>query len=280
MKLYSNISYIYLLRDPISEKVRYVGQSNNPILRLSTHLQESKNPYTHKHCWINGLINYQIVPYIEILACSRLEKINALEKYYISIYNKEGFLTNKTEGGSGVEMHIEGKPHFEKNIDLELLKELYFTLSSGDLALKFGISRGTLSRKAKLLGLPPRFKRFNIPKGQLYKLYIEEKLSCDKIGEILNCSGAKIEKYLKVYQIPLRKIGDLYLKNAHKEREKLRRAREFEVFNKETKEKVGNWFNKTTCAEDLKLVKADRISAALHGKITSYCGYTFKYVEK
>ena len=48
---------IYTLTDPITNQVRYVGKSNNPLKRYYKHLNESlKSTKTHKNNWINKLI--------------------------------------------------------------------------------------------------------------------------------------------------------------------------------------------------------------------------------
>ena len=93
--------YIYTLTDPITNTVRYIGQTNNLNRRLNGHIQtslnmNSKKSNTHKSCWIRKLLNQNTKPIINIIhECIDYEESNFYEKYYITKYTNEGFnLTN------------------------------------------------------------------------------------------------------------------------------------------------------------------------------------------
>jgi hypothetical protein len=93
--------YIYKLIDPITNEVRYIGQTDNPQRRFNGHLSSSTNVKsssynTHKSCWIRKLVNSGYEPIMEIVdSCETLEQSNSLEKLYIESFVERGFkLTN------------------------------------------------------------------------------------------------------------------------------------------------------------------------------------------
>lgn len=93
--------YIYKLIDPITNEVRYIGQTDNPQRRFNGHLSSSTNVKsasynTHKSCWIRKLVNSGYEPIMEIVdSCETLEQSNSLEKLYIENFVEMGFkLTN------------------------------------------------------------------------------------------------------------------------------------------------------------------------------------------
>lgn len=93
--------FIYVLKDPISEEIRYVGQTDNPERRYSRHLANSLNEksheyQTHKSRWIRKIVDENNFPIIEIIEeCNSYLESNKREKYYIEKFTKKGFkLTN------------------------------------------------------------------------------------------------------------------------------------------------------------------------------------------
>lgn len=62
----------------------------------------------------------------------------------------------------------------------------------------------------KSIGL--RFKQPTISKEELDDLYVNQNLSCYKIGEKLNISVKQVSRWLKKYQIPARKFSTQGLK--------------------------------------------------------------------
>jgi len=60
---------IYLLIDPETRLVRYVGNSKNPRGRLTQHIRESRaRQNTAKKAWIYGLLTRNRAPEIRIVA--------------------------------------------------------------------------------------------------------------------------------------------------------------------------------------------------------------------
>jgi hypothetical protein len=97
------IQYIYVLKDPISNEIRYVGKSNNPEKRLKRHLSRYGliESWTPKNKWILYLKNNNLEPIMEVID-STTGDINELEIKWIKHYRDLGLnLTNSTDGGDG-----------------------------------------------------------------------------------------------------------------------------------------------------------------------------------
>lgn len=93
-------TYIYILKDPITYEVRYVGKSNNPKRRLTYHLSKTKDLGTHKRNWINSLNSK---PILEIIKEVPKNEWQSYEKYYIEYYTSIGCnLVNWGDGGEGL----------------------------------------------------------------------------------------------------------------------------------------------------------------------------------
>lgn len=92
---------IYTLTDPNTNKVRYVGKSNNPKLRYNKHCVLS-NKNTHKNNWINKLLKENKKPILDIIDEVPIENWVFWETYWISQFKTWGFnLVNNTNGGDG-----------------------------------------------------------------------------------------------------------------------------------------------------------------------------------
>ncbi len=90
---------IYILQDPISFEVRYVGLSTQGVVR---------SKQSHKgHCksWIQSLKKIGLKPIVRVLQqwdCISIEELNKAEIYWISYFQGNGSpLTNLTTGGEG-----------------------------------------------------------------------------------------------------------------------------------------------------------------------------------
>lgn len=99
--LYMKNIFIYVLKDPNTKNIRYVGQTNDIKRRFNRHLNNSKSFYDNRHIsnWIRSLTNPPIIETIEIC---KYENRNVREKYWIDYYLKQGNnLCNSSYGGSG-----------------------------------------------------------------------------------------------------------------------------------------------------------------------------------
>jgi group I intron endonuclease len=99
-------TYIYILIDPETNLVRYVGKTTNIKRRYSQHIYEAKRIKTHKNNWLKYLLDKKLKP--EILVIDEIEENEwtQLEQWYIEYYRFLGYiLTNGTLGGDGIIGH-------------------------------------------------------------------------------------------------------------------------------------------------------------------------------
>lgn len=95
-------TYIYILEDPITQEVRYVGKSNNPKRRYQSHLCNKPKVKYHSYYWIQNLLKNGVKPILTIIDETE-DNWESLEKYWIEQFKNWGYkLTNCTLGGEGV----------------------------------------------------------------------------------------------------------------------------------------------------------------------------------
>lgn len=93
-------TYIYILKDPTTCEIRYVGKSNNPKRRLIHHLNKNNDVGTHKRNWIDSLDSK---PILEIIKEVSRDEWQEQEKFYINYYLSIGCnLVNWSDGGEGL----------------------------------------------------------------------------------------------------------------------------------------------------------------------------------
>lgn len=98
----NTVTFIYLLKDPITLDIKYIGKSDDPNNRLTEHIRKSKYKNTYKNNWINGLLKSGNLPIMEIIDVVEKNEWSDSEKKWISHYKKLGCkLTNLTDGGDG-----------------------------------------------------------------------------------------------------------------------------------------------------------------------------------
>jgi GIY-YIG catalytic domain len=99
--------YIYCLRDPRTMDIRYVGVTENPVIRLRHHWCNTEGRETHRGRWIQQLRNAGSKPIMEFLEENiPIEEWPEREMYWIAKCRSEGCpLTNSTDGGVGVKAH-------------------------------------------------------------------------------------------------------------------------------------------------------------------------------
>ncbi len=101
-----NTGVIYCLKCPLTEKVRYIGQTIQDInLRLKQHLWYSSKCKNHLGYWLSSLTKN---PIIEVLEECFYEELNSKELYWIDYY-KNNKLVNSMVGChiSGHHIHSE-----------------------------------------------------------------------------------------------------------------------------------------------------------------------------
>lgn len=94
---------IYVLKDPDTDEIRYVGKTVDKLEnRLKGHLYRSKIEENHRAFWIKSLVNNEKEPKIEEIDSCEWNKSQDLEIYYIKYYKELGCkLVNSTDGGEG-----------------------------------------------------------------------------------------------------------------------------------------------------------------------------------
>lgn len=93
--------YIYVLIDPRSEEIRYVGWTINPRQRLSAHVSRARKGGSYKYHWIAQLLDLGLRPTIEIIESGSGDHKDP-ERRWIAYYRSIGCrLTNLTDGGDG-----------------------------------------------------------------------------------------------------------------------------------------------------------------------------------
>ena len=93
---------IYVLIDPRTNEVRYVGKANNISQRYQAHLNRARKHQTHKKNWLKQLKREGLKPIIEVIDVVPIDEWQYWETYWISQMKQWGFnLVNYTNGGDG-----------------------------------------------------------------------------------------------------------------------------------------------------------------------------------
>jgi len=91
--------YIYGLRDPLTDEIRYIGKANNPKLRFSYHMA-CNDVNRHKVNWILSLKELKLKPEMVILEKTNEQEWEEREKHWIKYGRDNGWrLTNISDGG-------------------------------------------------------------------------------------------------------------------------------------------------------------------------------------
>lgn len=95
-------TFIYGLKDPNTEQIRYIGKTSHPEKRLKHHISVRYN--NHKSNWIQSLLKNNEKPILEIIDEVPISNWEFWEKHYIRLFKSLGAeLVNSTEGGRGGE---------------------------------------------------------------------------------------------------------------------------------------------------------------------------------
>ena len=120
--------FIYVLRDPRDNEVRYVGFTIDVVQRFRVHISEAIRGIikSHKNNWINVLANLHLQPVMEVIERGTGEW-QSVEQYWIRHYRMQGArLTNSTDGGDGVLGRKQSPEAIEKTRQANLGRKLSF----------------------------------------------------------------------------------------------------------------------------------------------------------
>lgn len=95
---------IYVMKDPTSLEIRYVGKTTTTLIkRLGQHISDSYKSKNHRAYWIQSILKENKIPCIEQIDECSWDESQSLETYYIAKYRADGYnLVNETVGGEGV----------------------------------------------------------------------------------------------------------------------------------------------------------------------------------
>ena len=145
-------TFIYILQDPITDEVRYVGKSINPSRRYHSHLWSKPKVKFHSYYWIQKLLKNNLKPIITIIDETDNNWIQ-LEQYWIEQFKQWGFnLTNVTNGGEGAFGAGQWNNKIISCYDINgIYKETFKSIKSA--SIKYNISHGHLisALKGKLI---------------------------------------------------------------------------------------------------------------------------------
>lgn len=97
-------AYIYVLRDPRTDEIRYVGKTGNLRKRFPRHLREAKKGTKwHVSNWIRLLVSLELKPVMQVIEECTKEGWTERETYWIAYGRQVDWrLTNHTDGGEGI----------------------------------------------------------------------------------------------------------------------------------------------------------------------------------
>lgn len=136
-------TYIYILQDPNTQEVKYVGKSISPNRRYYYHANRKAQDYNRRHLsnWLKVLLDSGKKPIMTIIDEAE-DDWEELEIYWIAQFKQWGFnLCNHSEGGQGNSYGL-GSKVLQLSLKGDKIKQ-WNTISEAATAL--GINRSKIS---------------------------------------------------------------------------------------------------------------------------------------
>lgn len=257
--------FIYYLSDG-NGNIRYVGKTNQYLKqRLYAHILECKSERrSHKISWIKSLLNKGERPIIEVIDEVPEEEWHFWEQYWIEQFRQWGFnLTNLTIGGQGGNGYKHTSDSKKKMSKSKLGSKL-----SEDQKKKISESVKERYKENPSYNRSGNNIKREIDKELLYKLYITENLSLNKISKLLGFSKKKIFVSLKENNISKSKED-------WKEQLSTRPRKVVLQYSLDGK-LIREWESLTDISRELGLNKSN-IASCCRGIGKSVSGYIWKY---
>lgn len=148
-QLKNRIFYIYVLKEPITLDIKYVGVTCTSLnARLSQHIYDSKKGGTYKRNWISKLVKENLKPLIEVIEVCNYLNYQEREIYWISFYDN---LTNTDKGGNGVvtnrtkdSIRKSSESKFSPVVAIDIKRNVYFFKSHKEASEKTGVPRTSI----------------------------------------------------------------------------------------------------------------------------------------
>lgn len=108
--------FVYILSDPRSGEIRYVGMTRKTIdARLRRHLvseSDQRNGRTYRARWVQSLKRLGLRPHVALVQAVPGDSGGAAERYWIAYFRSVGCpLTNGSDGGDGSRGYVMSDAH-------------------------------------------------------------------------------------------------------------------------------------------------------------------------
>jgi group I intron endonuclease len=188
----SKSHFVYLLKDPDTEEIRYVGKTSNLEQRYKYHINTTIKSKTHLGNWLACLAKENLKPIQTILFKTQTnEEASILERLAIKFFKYQGLnLTNIKLGGDGGPLPDETKRKISiarkgKPCPEEIKKRISETWKKKQL---FGEKHYNFGRKASL---ETRQKFSKLRRGKPLSEFHRRRISEGQKGKIVSDSCRK-----------------------------------------------------------------------------------------
>ena len=130
--------FIYVLKHPLDNIVRYVGKTNNIKSRFYNHIHSAKKTTknTHLYNWIRALLKDNTLPIIQVI--EECDNWQEREMFWIKHFNRKYKLCNHSKGGEGPGVghkNCVGRKYSKETI-LKMSQSRKLILINSDIRLK------------------------------------------------------------------------------------------------------------------------------------------------